>query len=151
MAPVPAQPTHTVVPITLMIGNTAVSLGNLQVPLHARTDDELVTDGPRLVDHAARSALANLFRTAAAVIEEKTHGQWPRQAWWVGDRVPLPGSRDHGVVVQVDTRNRRYFVDTGKTKPVPVRWGQVDRLAAPCSLFPHHALSALAMHAYDHE
>lgn len=128
--PVPVTvPAVLDVPVRVVVGDTVVDLGTMRVE-------------PRAVASSVRAALGNLLDSAAHVVRHNPE-KWPRQVWWVGDEVPLPGSLDRGVVIQVDQANKRYLVDTGKTKPVPVRWSEVDPMASHCSLTLGAVLAAV--------
>ena len=111
------------VPVTVTIGDTELELGAVRVEPGAR---------PAQV----RAAVANLLRTSAHLAATGPDGgpEWPRQAWWTGDTVTLPGSVARGTVVQVDRNRRRYLVDSGRGPLVPVAWSAVDRLASPSKL-----------------
>jgi hypothetical protein len=103
-------------PVTLTVGDVELHLGTVNVELPARQGQ-------------GAAALAALLRGVAEVVAGQRHG-WPRQHWWVGDSVKLPGSVARGRVVQVDERAKTYLVDVGRTLPVVVRWSQVDPLAS---------------------
>lgn len=117
----PVRPPAVVkVPVKIMVGDTELDLGTMHVETRAAAS-------------SARAALGNLLDSAAHIVRRNPDG-WPRQLWWVGENVPLPGSLARGTVVQIDQRAKRYLVDTGKTKPVPVLWSEVDPLASHCAL-----------------
>lgn len=120
MAALALSPSTVDVPVTVTVGDVELELGAVRIEPGAR---------PAQV----RAAVANLFRTSASAVQSN-RDTWPRQAWWVGDTVTLPGSVARGTVVQVDRGNKRYMVDTGRAALVPVPWSAVDRLASPSRL-----------------
>jgi len=128
---VPLPPITAPVPVELRIGDYTLKLGELRAP------------GRRYRDPRPLLELANLLRLAAEACGGHRHA-WPRQRWYVGDKVRLPGAVAHGVVAQVDVRAKTYLVDLGWFGVVSLAWSEVDQPHSRCVLDAEYVRSVLS-------